>query len=563
VKFFPAQFLYFARSRASQQNLLRLLRFGVVLVAMVTVYSTLFHFLMEAEGQRFSWITGFYWTLTVMSTLGFGDITFTTDTGKLFSLVVLLSGMLFLLVLLPFTFIEFFYEPWVAAQSAARAPRDLAADVRDHVVLTSHDGVTTALIDRLEKYQHRYVLIVPELDEALRLHDLGVNVVRGDLDDPETYVRAGVERAALVATTRSDVSNTSVAFLVRAAAQHVPLVATADDPASVDILELAGCSDVIQLSDMMGRWLAWRTIGGDAITHVIGSFGPLLIAEACATRTPLCGKSLREHRLREKVGISAVGVWERGSFRWADADTPVTDNTILVLAGSREQLDRYDELFCIYNVAAAPVVILGGGRVGSATGRALAEREIDYRIVERSARRVQDHSRTIVGNAAELEVLKQARLMEAPAVIITTHDDDMNVYLTIYCRRLRPDIQIICRATQERTVATLHRAGADVVVSDASMGANMIMNILRGSRIVMLAEGLDLFKVKIPPGLAGRTILESRIRETTGCSIVAFESDGATTINPEPTAAFPADGEMIVIGSVEAEDQFLQLYPQA
>jgi hypothetical protein len=38
VKFFPAQFLYFAHSRASQQNLLRLLRFGVVLVAMVTVY---------------------------------------------------------------------------------------------------------------------------------------------------------------------------------------------------------------------------------------------------------------------------------------------------------------------------------------------------------------------------------------------------------------------------------------------------------------------------------------------------------------------------------------------
>ncbi|UCE86447.1 MAG: potassium channel protein [Deltaproteobacteria bacterium] len=563
MKFFPAQFLYFVGSRASQHNLLRLLRFGLALVAMVSVYSTLFHFLMEHEGQHFSWITGFYWTLTVMSTLGFGDITFTTDMGKIFSIVVLMSGMLFLLVLLPFTFIEFFYEPWVAAQAAARAPRTLPVDARDHVVLTRHDSVTAALIDRLEQYQHRYVLIVPELDEALRLHDLGVNVVRGDLDDPESYVRAGVERAALVATTRSDVSNTSVAFLVRGAADHVPLVATADDPASVDILELAGCNHVIQLSDMMGRWLAWRTIGGDALTHVIGSFGPLLVAEACATRTPLCGKTLREHRLREKVGISAIGVWERGRFQWADPDTPITDNTILVLAGSREQLDRYDELFCIYNVAAAPVVILGGGRVGCATGRALAEREMDYRIVERSARRVQDPSRTVVGNAAELEVLKAARLMEAPAVIITTHDDDMNVYLTIYCRRLRPDIQIICRATQERTVATLHRAGADVVVSDASMGANMIMNILRGSRIVMLAEGLDLFKVRVPPGLAGRTILDSRVRETTGCSIVAYEANGTVNINPDPADVIPPDGELIVIGSVASEDQFLQLYPEA
>nr|MBF0222247.1 hypothetical protein [Desulfobulbaceae bacterium] len=36
---------------------------------------------MMYEGREFSWITGFYWTLTVMSTLGFGDITFQTDLG--------------------------------------------------------------------------------------------------------------------------------------------------------------------------------------------------------------------------------------------------------------------------------------------------------------------------------------------------------------------------------------------------------------------------------------------------------------------------------------------------
>ena len=51
---------------------------------MFVVYSVLFHVIMEMEGQRHSWLTGLYWTLTVMSTLGFGDITFTTDLGRLF-----------------------------------------------------------------------------------------------------------------------------------------------------------------------------------------------------------------------------------------------------------------------------------------------------------------------------------------------------------------------------------------------------------------------------------------------------------------------------------------------
>ena len=89
-------------------------------------------------------------------------------------------------------------------------------------------------------------------------------------------------------------------------------------------------------------------------------------------------------------------------------------------------------------------------------------------------------------------------------IVITTHDDDMNVYLTIYCRRLRPDIQIISRSTRERNVSTLHRAGADFVLSYASMGATTIFNYLRRAGVVVIAEGLHLTETRVPRPL-GRT----------------------------------------------------------
>lgn len=57
-----------------------------------------------------------------MSTLGFGDITFESDLGQAFSIVVIISGVVFLLILFPFTFIEFFYAPWLKAQAEARTP---------------------------------------------------------------------------------------------------------------------------------------------------------------------------------------------------------------------------------------------------------------------------------------------------------------------------------------------------------------------------------------------------------------------------------------------------------
>src|SRR5690606_2446955 len=117
-----------------------------------------------------------------------------------------------------------------------------------------------------------------------------------------------------------------------------------------------------------------------------------------------------------------------------------------------------------------------------------------------------------VGAASDIEVLERAGTSRASAIIVTTHDDDMNVYLTLYCRKLRPDLLILSRATLERNALTLHRAGADFVLSYSAMGANAVANRLRDSSLLLLAEGLDVATVPIPPGLVGRTLAESRVR---------------------------------------------------
>jgi voltage-gated potassium channel len=175
---------------------------------------------------------------------------------------------------------------------------------------------------------------------------------------------------------------------------------------------------------------------------------------------------------------------------------------------------------------------------------------------------VKDPDHTIIGSAADLNCLQSAGIREAPTTIVTTSDDATNIYLTIYCRRLRPEMQIISRANLERNISTLHRAGADFVMSYASMGANAAFNLLEQEDVVMVAEGLDVFRCPVPAALAGRTLRESHVRERTGCSIVAVERDGATVVNPAPDEPLPtgADAELIVVGSTEAERRFLREY---
>jgi voltage-gated potassium channel len=561
MKFLVSQLYHFLRQRPSRINILNLLRFLLLLVVLVTLYSIAFHYIMEFEGRTdYSWITGFYWTLTVMSTLGFGDITFYSDLGRAFSTLVLLSGIVFLLVLLPFTFIEFFYEPWLKAQAEARAPRLLPEKTHGHVILTAYDAVTHELIDRLVKHHYPYVLLAPDLEEALRLHDLGYKVVLGDLDNPETYRHVRVDQALLVATTQNDHVNTNVSFTVREVSETVPIVATANAEASVDILQLAGSNHVLQLGELMGQGLARRVMGGPTVAHVIGSFGNLLIAEAAVDGTPLLGKTLAESRLRGTVGISVLGEWTRGVFEPARPDLLLDAGTILVVAGTEKDIQRYNALGSGSIEIDAPVVIIGGGRVGRATAKALAERGFDYRIVESQPGRIRNTHKYVLGDAAELEVLKQAGIDKTKAAVITTHDDDTNIYLTLYCRRLRPDIQIISRSRLERNVATLHRAGADFVMSYASIGANMMLNLLNRSNILMVAEGLDLIKIHVPNSLAGRTIAEANLRRKTGCTIVAVEAGGTMYTNPGPNLVLPPNANLVLIGTEEAEDKLLKLF---
>lgn len=557
MKFIPGIYIAYLQNRSSQRNLKILIRFLLLLILLIFAYSALFHKLMEMEGHQYSWITGLYWTLTVMSTLGFGDITFSSDTGLVFSIIVLLTGTVFMLVLLPFLFIQFFYAPWMEAQSTARAPRAVPEKTRDHIVLTKIDSVTASFISKLKHYQHPYVVVVPDLDEALRLNDQGYNVVFGDLDNPDTYRQVRIEDAAMFVTTASDELNTHVAFTVRGLDVDVPIIATARNPASVDIMEMAGCTNVLQLGEMLGQALARRVVGNDAMAHVIGSFGDLVIAEATAHQTPLVGKTLKESELRENVSVGVVGIWERGRFEFPAPESRIGENTVLVLAGTKEQIEDYNELFCIYNVSDAPVVIIGGGRVGRAAGNALARRGMDYRIVERLVDRVRDKEKYVEGDAAELKVLQAAGIMDATTALITTSDDDANVYLTIYCRRLRPDIQIISRSNLERNVPALHRAGSDFVLSYASMGASAMLNVLKRSDIVMLAEGLHFFRVKLPESLAGKTVAGSGIRQESGCNIVAVNVDGTMHVNPDPFFQLESGAELILAGTAEAEEQFL------
>lgn len=549
-----------------KRNLRLLAKFLLVLVLFIVLYTVLFHVLMLYEGREFSWITGFYWTLTTMSTLGFGDITFHSDLGRIFSVIVLLSGIVFLLVMLPFTFIQFFYAPWLEEQKKARAPRSLPEGVSGHVIITCFDDVAVNLIKKLVSYFIPYAVVTNDLQDALDLHDLGYRVVVGQLDSPDTYRRLRIDEASMVLVLNDDLTSTNIIYTIREVNDRVMTVTNADAEDSVDILQLAGGTHVFRFSQMLGMALSRRVLGVSMKANVVGRFDRLLIAETPVMRTWLQGKTLAETGLRRVTGVNVVGIWEKNQFMIPSAHTRLGESTVLVLAGTEAQLENFDASIGHEEGARAnnePVVVLGGGRVGQAVIRSLQERNIDFRGVEKNAAVASRDSRFIHGSAADLDVLVSAGIKKTPSIIITTHDDNLNIYLTIYCRRLRPDAQIISRARLDRNINTLHRAGANLVMSYSSLVTSTIMNLLHPQQMLMLSEGLNVFRVIVTKRLAGNSLVRLRIREETGCSVVAVKKQDELVINPDPGIVLNHEDELVLIGSAESEKRFTEKYPAA
>ncbi|UCH81852.1 MAG: potassium channel protein [Nitrospiraceae bacterium] len=561
MKYLPSQLIYFYQNKTMKKNLRNLRTFLFVIAVTILMYSMLFHFIMEYEGRKFSWITGFYWTLTVMSTLGFGDITFTSDLGLVFSMIVLLSGIIFLLIMLPFTFIRFFYAPWLESQAQSRTPRDLPEGTKNHIIMTNYEPIAMSLIKKLTQYGLQYVVAVQDTKTASELLDMNIKVVIGELDKPETYLKLRAEHASLIFVNNDDMLNTNIIATIREVSDAVPVITIANAFDSIDILELAGATHVYQFTRMLGITMAQHALGVSAQANIVGSLGGVLIAEAYAASTPYEGKELLKSGLREKTGVIVVGIWRRGVLEIPRPQTVIQPNSILLLAGSEEHFRKYDDFVGSSRIFTVPVVILGGGRVGQAAADTLEGLGVDYRVVEKNRDIIRDNSKYILGDAADIHALERAGISsESPSVLITSHDDDINIYLTIYCRQLRPNIQIISRATRDRSISKLYSVGADIVMSYASMGANNIINILKPDEILMLAEGLNVFKTRIPGGLTGKSLADCQIRRKTGCNVIAIRSGESFNINPDPTVMLREDEELILIGSAEAEKEFQKVF---
>lgn len=550
------EFAFFLRGQA-RKNLKLLLLYCFFLFLMVMIYAALFTVLMELlEGRHYSFFTGVYWAIVSMTTLGYGDIVFTTDGGFLFSAVVTFSGVIFMLILLPFGMVSLFLAPWIEQRLRYRSKSKLSDDYSDHVIIFGYDSITRALTRKLISHHTPYVIVTSNPDEAFLLEEEGLHVVVGSPTNVAFLKNIQVANARHVIANLSDPLNTNICLTIRSFCE-TPIATMVDEPERTELLRLAGANRAIPLKRILGSYLASRATTLGATAHILDAFGKLLIAEMPVKSTPFVGQTLAEAKIRQQTGLAVIGLWERGTFTIPQADSVLSPLALMVLAGTREQLHTLEGIAGDKDMTDL-VMVLGHGRIGCSAARYLERRSIPFVIIDRTNNLdCMDHI-TVIGDATSRNLLLESGIEDAKGLIVTTNDDSTNIFLTLASRRQRPHMRIVARSNQEENVDQLYAAGADFVISNSSVGANILNNVLEGKETIFLTEGIDVFRAPLPTSLMGLTIAESQIRPKTGCSIVALELSESDDpiVSPPPETVLAEGMGLILIGSPEEEESF-------
>lgn len=159
--------------------------------------------------MNLSWIDAFYFTITLVTTVGLGDIHLsqTDPFTKLFGCAMMVAGMGILVVAFGIV------TDYLLQQRFRQALGKPRSTLEDHIIIVGLGRLGHRLATRLHE-MGLPVLAIHSPDHQSHTHLLGeeIPVLEGDANDPAVLEQAAVERArAVVAVTDRDLVNVHVA----------------------------------------------------------------------------------------------------------------------------------------------------------------------------------------------------------------------------------------------------------------------------------------------------------------------------------------------------------------
>lgn len=432
-------------------------------------------------------------------------------------------------------------------------------DLEDAVVIYEYGPAVDSLMGDLASRGIPTVLIEEDEATARRLLARDATIVHASIDDEAFNLRLLAQARAVVANGEDD-RNALIAVRAREYGFSGPLVALIDNPNRRGPMQLAGASAAFTPSHVLAAAVAVRASAtiGPRITGVEPLQHLIEVAEIRVhEKSPFAHKTLADSGIDVDTGVHIVGQWIDDALRSPPAgDQLLQPGMILVAAGSPVGIKRLSEVVRPITQRGT-IVVAGFGDVGSKLVEMLHDAGETVCVIDDTVQPGVD----VVGDVLDRRVLDNARVAEARVIVLAPDSDSAALLAATVVRDYAPDVPIIACTALEESVGRIQQAGADFALSVSQVAGQLLAYHVLGE---MVSQQARIKLVRLDAGrLAGRHPRDPRIREQTGCTVIAVERDGETTMDIPESFVLDASDELYICGTANAFDRFFEAFGES
>ena len=205
-------------------------------------------------------------------------------------------------------------------------------------------------------------------------------------------------------------------------------------------------------------------------------------------------------------------------------------------------------------------IVCGQGRMGTTICEYLARRNKPFVVIDHNEEQinelVEQHDwLCLAGDATDDAILRQAGIERAKSLASTLGSDADNVYVVLSARMLNNNLQIVARASDDKAIEKMERAGATRVISPFSSGATKMARFMLNPLVDNFVEVADEhdsdlelidFQVTKSCPYLGKKLSETDMRDS-GVIVLGIRRENGERLIPPPGSAVLLEGDSLFV----------------
>jgi len=317
----------------------------LALLAAILLGTIGFHFI-----ERWPLADSLYVTVQTLTTVGYGDQTPRSGTGRMFAVVVMLIGAGGVALAIS-TIVQSVVQSELVATFGQRRRSRRMSKLSNHFIICGSGRVGSHMVRDLLITNESFMVIEQDQQRAAEFAQRGVNVLVGDATLEVTLREARVEHArGLAACLPNDADNVYVVLTARDLNPNLRIVARAAEEQAEAKLLRAGANHVVAPTIIGGHRMA-VALTKPAVSEFMDSItanelGLAFEQVEVDAASGLVGQELRATPIRSELDVVIISIRrQNGEMLFNPAgDAAIENGDILIAIGRADSLMKLNEL---------------------------------------------------------------------------------------------------------------------------------------------------------------------------------------------------------------------------